>query len=219
MTSVSVTTFGDVLLDKTTAESIQQGIMSYTYRGVPMLKCPFDLALYMQAIWDIKPKTILEFGSKAGGSALWLADVLANFGLHDCILRSYDIHPVTALKDPRITFAKIDVSRPQDFIEGSALDALPRPMLVIDDASHQYSHVLTLMGFLHPHLRQGDYLIIEDGIVSHFGTDERYEGGPLRAIREFLAAHGDFYAVDRNRCDTFGKNVTWNVEGYLRRIA
>ena len=79
-------------------ESIQQGIMNYTYRDVPMLKCPFDLALYMQAIWDIKPKTILEFGSKAGGSALWLADVLTNFGLHDCILRSYDLHPVTTLK-------------------------------------------------------------------------------------------------------------------------
>jgi cephalosporin hydroxylase len=219
MTSDGVIEFGDVFLERTTAESIQQGIMNYTYRGVPMLKCPFDLALYMQVIWDIKPKTVLEFGSKFGGSALWLADVLTNFGLNDCILRSYDIRPVTALKDPRIEFSKIDVSRPQDFIHGPSLDALPRPMLVIDDASHQYSHVLALMRFLHPHLRQGDYLIIEDGIVSRLGTDEGYEGGPLRAIREFLATHGDFYMVDRKRCDTFGKNVTWNVEGYLRRMA
>jgi cephalosporin hydroxylase len=219
MTSDRTAAFGDVLLDKTATESIQQGILNYTYRGVPMLKCPFDVAAYMQVIWDVKPKTILEFGSKSGGSALWLADMLTNFGLNDCILQSYDIHPVTTLKDPRITFAKIDVSRPQDFIEGSALNALPRPMLVIDDASHQYRHLLTLLSFLHPHLRQGDYLIVEDGIVSHLGLAERYEGGPLRAIREFLAAHGDYYMIDRNRCDTFGKNMTWNVEGYIRRIA
>jgi hypothetical protein len=37
MTSDRVIDFGDVLLDRTTAERIQQGIiMQYTYRGVPM---------------------------------------------------------------------------------------------------------------------------------------------------------------------------------------
>jgi cephalosporin hydroxylase len=219
MTVDSATPFGDVLLDPTTAKSLQQGIMKYTYRGVPMLKCPFDLALYMQVIWDLKPRTILEFGSKSGGSALWLADVLTNFGLKETILRSYDIAPVTSLKDPRIDFLKVDVSRPQDFIDAQALDALPRPLLMIDDASHYYKDVLTLLTFFHPHLKRGDYVIVEDGIVDRLGIAEPYEGGPLRAIREFLASHGDYYEIDRSRCDAFGRNVTWNVEGYIRRTA
>jgi cephalosporin hydroxylase len=211
-------TFGHVALDKGTAANIQAGVMRYTYRGVPMLKCPFDLALYMQIIWDLKPRTVLEFGSKAGGSALWLADTLANFGLQNTVLRSYDIAPVTSLQDPRIEFLKIDVARPADFIDQHELDSLPRPILIIDDASHQYSHVLTLLSFLHPHLRRGDYVIVEDGIIDRLGMDG-FDGGPLRAIREFLERHGDLYRIDRTRCDAFGQNATWNVEGYIQKIA
>jgi cephalosporin hydroxylase len=211
-------TFGHVALDQATATNIQNGILKYSYRSVPMLKCPFDLALYMQVIWDLKPRTVLEFGSRAGGSALWLADMLTNFGLQGAVLRSYDIELVTSLQDPRIEFLKIDVARPADFIDRQELDNLPRPMLIIDDASHQYSHVLTLLTFLHPHLRRGDYVIVEDGIIDRLGL-AGFDGGPLRAIREFLARHGDLYKIDRKRCDTFGQNATWNVEGYIQRVA
>jgi cephalosporin hydroxylase len=210
--------FGYVALDQSTAANIQQGILRYTYRGLPMLKCPFDLALYMQVIWDVKPRTIIEFGSRAGGSALWIADVLTNFGFKETVLRSYDIEPVVSLKDPRIAFLKVDVSAPQNFIGEAELATLPRPMLIIDDASHRYSDVLTLLKFLHPHLRPGDYLIVEDGIVDRLGLTG-FDGGPLQAIREFLAAHSDLYQVDRRRCDAFGRNMTWNVEGYIQRVA
>ena len=219
MTSDSAKEFGGVALDETATAGIQDGIFKYTYRGVPMLKCPFDIALYTRLIWDLKPKTLLEFGSKFGGSALWFADILATFGLNDTILRSYDIRPVTAFKDPRIEFLEIDVSRPQDFLDAEALDALPRPILVVEDSSHQYAHLRTLLNFLHPHLRKGDYLVIEDGILTQLGMAERYEGGPLRAIREFLELHGSHYEIDRELCDAFGRNVTWNVEGYLKRTA
>jgi cephalosporin hydroxylase len=91
-------------------------------------------------------------------------------------------------------------------------------MLVVDDASHRYSDVLTLLEFLHPHIRRGDYLIVEDGIIDRLGLTG-FDGGPLRAIREFLGAYGDLYKVDRKRCDAFGRNTTWNVEGYIQRVA
>src|SRR5258708_34070910 len=45
-----------------------------------------------------------------------------------------------------------------------------------------------------------------------------YEGGPLRAIHDFLARTGGRYEGDRGLCDYFGRNVTWNVDGYLRRV-
>jgi cephalosporin hydroxylase len=45
-----------------------------------------------------------------------------------------------------------------------------------------------------------------------------YDGGPLRAIHEFLARTNGRYEIDRTLCDTFGTNVTWNVDGYLRRV-
>ena len=42
----------------------------YTYRGVPMLKNPFDLALYLLLLRRLKPRTVIEIGSKSGGSGL-----------------------------------------------------------------------------------------------------------------------------------------------------
>ena len=218
MTTSNHRSFGEVALDEPTAAAIQKGTLNYTYRGVPMWKCPFDLALYMQVLWEIKPKTILEFGSKAGGSALWLADMLTSFGLTKTALWSLDIKPVTTINDSRIRFGKIDVARPQDFLEQQTLESIEHPLLIIDDASHQYAHVKSLLNFLHPHLVTGDYLIVEDGIVDRLNMADHYEGGPLRAIREFMSEQDGKYQIDRNRCDAFGHNVTWNVEGYIRRL-
>ncbi|MFP4076345.1 MAG: hypothetical protein ACLFTD_07650 [Halochromatium sp.] len=48
----------------------QAGTLRYTYRGLAGLKNPIDLALYAKAIWDLKPRTLIELGSKDGGSAL-----------------------------------------------------------------------------------------------------------------------------------------------------
>ena len=61
------------------------------------------------------------------------------------------------------------------------------------------------------------YFIIEDGIINKLGLEKEYEGGPLKAIREFLPSHSE-YIVDRKWCDMFGKNATFNVNGYLKKI-
>ena len=53
---------------------IQQGTMAYRHRGVPLLKNPFDLALYPLLLERARPRTLIEIGSYSGGSALWFAD-------------------------------------------------------------------------------------------------------------------------------------------------
>jgi cephalosporin hydroxylase len=76
-----------------------------------------------------------------------------------------------------------------------------------------------MLRFAHGWLRSGDYLAIEDGSLSYMpGYPQHYGGGPLRAIHEFLAAHPGEYRIDRERCDFFGRNVTWNVDGYIARL-
>ena len=97
--------------------------------------------------------------------------------------------------------------------------AMPRPMLVIDDASHQAAHVLAVLRFIDKALIAGDYLIVEDGVLTHLGWDKDYDGGPLAALKTFLEEAGHRYEIDRARCDAYGRNVTWNPEGYLKRIA
>jgi cephalosporin hydroxylase len=73
-------------------ECIQRGAMSYTYKGVPTYKNPFDLALYQLLFWEQKPRTLIEIGSKWGGSALWFADLLRSYGI-DYTIHSIDVQP------------------------------------------------------------------------------------------------------------------------------
>jgi len=50
--------------------SIQAASLKYTYRDIPLVKNPFDFALYHLLLWRLKPGTIIEVGSFSGGSAV-----------------------------------------------------------------------------------------------------------------------------------------------------
>lgn len=208
----------DTMLDADFARGIQRGTMAYTYKGVPTLKCPFDLALYQEIIWELKPGTILEFGSYKGGSALWLADVLRAFSLETTRLLTLDILSMHEFRDPRVEFLQCDVTNIEASLSDDFMATLARPFLMIEDSSHRSPHVLKVMEFFHKHSLPGDYLIVEDGIISLILDDNEFEGGPLQAIHAFLAAHPGAYQIDRERCDRFGRNVTWNLDGYIRRV-
>lgn len=62
------------------------------------------------------------------------------------------------------------------------------------------------------------YLIVEDGIVDALGLSGEHNGGPVRAIKQFLRAHSNF-EIAHKWCDFFGKNATFNVVGYLKRVS
>nr|WP_295469464.1 CmcI family methyltransferase [Mesorhizobium sp.] len=210
--------FGATDLPQDTIAAMQKGIMGWSYRGRPTWKCPMDLALYSSVLDEIAPRSVVEFGSNRGGSALWLADQLTARGIDGAHIWSLDINPVTDLDDPRITFGYCDAAEPATYIGLADLAALPKPLLVIDDASHMAAHVLAVLRFVDGTLEPGDYLIVEDGILNELGWCDEYHGGPLAALRTFLAERPDRYQIDRARCDFFGRNVTWNPEGYLRRV-
>lgn len=197
--------------------SIQNGTLQYAHRGVVMQKNPFDIALYQMLIWREKPRTIIEIGSNEGGSALWLADLLALFGV-DGHVHSLDLKP-PPLQPPRnLSFHQGDARRVATIFPAEWLAAQPRPLLVIEDADHIYETTRAVLAHFAPLLRRGEYLIVEDAILTAMQVDHLYDGGPKRAIDEFLSLHADF-EIDADFCDYFGPNVTWNVDGYLRKIA
>jgi cephalosporin hydroxylase len=208
----------DTALSVDLAEGIQRGTMATTYKGVSTLKCPFDLAIYQEVLWDLKPGTVLEFGSHRGGSALWLADTLQAFSLENTRLLTLDISFQHEFHDDRIEFRQCDVSNIEATLGDEFMATLARPLLVIEDSSHQGPHVRKVMEFFHRHSRPGDYLIVEDGIISLIMDEDEFEGGPLQAIHSFLAAHPGDYRIDRKRCDRYGRNVTWNLDGYMERL-
>lgn len=191
--------------------SIYNGHQKTSYRGVKAIRCPFDYVLYQMIISELKPDLIIEIGTHDGGGALYLADLLNAIG-HG-VVHTIDIQPVPKkFEHPRIKFFTdgwegYDLKQTKEFSK----------ILVIEDGAHTYEHSIGAMKKFAPIVSVGSYLIVEDGILDELGMKKRYNGGPVRAIEEFMEANKDFI-VDRKWCDFFGKNATFNVNGYLKRI-
>ncbi|HWW02252.1 MAG TPA: CmcI family methyltransferase [Candidatus Acidoferrum sp.] len=204
-------------LPRTLLLTVQRAHLHYRYRDVPLIKNPFDLALYQRLLWELKPLTIIEVGSKHGGSALWMADLLNNFGIEGHIY-SVDIVKVEAVSHPRVTFLEGDGRALGDTLRREFLESLPRPWLVVEDADHEYETSSAVLSFFHPWLRPGEYIVVEDGILSDLLEDPQCNCGPHRALKEFLARHRRDYDIDSGYCDYFGHNVTWCTNGFLKKV-
>lgn len=196
---------------------IQAGVMAYHYRGVPLQKNPFDLAIYSMLLERTRPRTLIEIGSYMGGSAHWFADQAKLLGL-DLRLLSIDLNVPATDAGPSVEFLPGDARELWKVLPPSVMNNVARPLMVIEDSSHLSGTTAAVLEFFDPWMRAGEYIVIEDGILSDMRVAELYDGGPLRAIEEFLLKSAGRYEVDRGLCDYFGRNVTWNVDGYLRRL-
>jgi len=197
-------------------ERYQAGVMSYEYAGVRCLKSPLDTAIYLRLIHDCQCRSIIEVGSRFGGSARMFRDF------------------ARCLVDPSVEVVSIDLERPSlkidgvTFLEGNVHDLasvfgknslyeLPRPWLVVEDSAHTASACMDALIFFADQLELNDFLIIEDGILTDLGMADRYEGGPNAAIASFFELHPGIFEVATEYCDRFGRNATYNPNGYLRR--
>jgi cephalosporin hydroxylase len=198
---------------------LQRRLHNFYYKGIALQKNPFDLAIYSRLISELGPRTIVEIGSKAGGSALWFADQCRIFQLNTNII-SVDLIPVTTVKDPQIRFIQGDAERLAEALDVDWFRDLVSPLLVIDDASHYTKTSMAIASFFHPFLKSGDYLVIEDGIISDLYPEvcPNYSSGPHQVIRYLLETFPEKYAVDRALCDMFGYNATWCTNGFLKVV-
>ena len=194
-------------LNPETVRHLEVCSQRHTYRSVPMVKNVFDLALYPTLLWDARPRTIIEVGSYYGGSALWMADLTAGYGL-DTRIYSVDILKVWTARHDRVTFITGSGRDLAAVFTDATLDAMPRPWLVIEDADHSYETTTAVLNFFHPRMRPGEYVVVEDTATSP---------PALAGLRQFLTEHPEGYDVDARYCDFFGTNVTWCVNGFLRK--
>lgn len=194
-------------------ESVCAGHHNVAYRGVKAIRSPFDYVIYQMILCELRPDLVIEIGTNTGGGALYLADLMESIGHGE--VHTIDIQPQCddLLKShPRIRLFT-------DGWENYDLSGLSRfeKILVIEDASHMYRDTLAALRKFSALVSVGSYLIVEDGIINELGMEQQYQGGPLKAIREFLKSD-DRFVADRKWCDFFGKNATFNVNGYLKRI-
>lgn len=194
---------------------LEYGVYFGTYRGVTCLKNPIDLMVDQMIISLVRPTLILEIGTLRGGSALYFNDLLRALGGYRRI-HTYDIddHVSTQAREEDGIFvhggghASFDPSiiRPDDRV------------LVIEDSSHSYRNTLEVLERFAPHVSAGSYLIVEDTLADTEGQRPHLEGGPIRALEEWLPAHPEF----RNDVwwqDFYGPGVTNCQRGFLRRNA
>jgi cephalosporin hydroxylase len=195
-------------------KTIEIGHHNFEYNGLKSLKCPFDYLNYQMIIDEVKPDLIIEIGTHFGGNSLYLADLLQlrNRGvLHTIDVNEYgdltklDSHP--RIKRFLGGYENYDLNQISEF----------ENVLIIDDGSHQYRDVLNTLNKFNKFVTINSYFIIEDGVLSELGYEETYEGGPLRAIEEFLKENENFI-IDEKWINFFGKNATFNPKGYLKKI-
>jgi cephalosporin hydroxylase len=199
---------------------LQDAVHHYRYKGIQMVKSPFDIALYPLIIWDLKPRTIIEIGSKEGGSAIWFADQVRSFNLEAQIV-SIDLLRVESVQDSCVTFLQGNGRHLGEVLTPQLLSSLPHPWLVIEDADHAEPTSYAVLKFFHSWLNKGDIIVVEDGIMSDLypASFPNCSSGPHLALKRFLTEAGSAYLVESQYCDFFGYNVTWSSNGILRRIS
>jgi len=190
-----------------------------TWMGVPTLKSPMDMWNYQEILVALRPSLIVEFGTAYGGSALFFAAVMRQFGNPFAVV-SVDIEPSKiaekAKADPAIRFLTMssDGEEAQKAIL-SLTEQFPGPIFAILDSDHSKSHVLAEMMNLRPVLAPGDYLVVEDSNVNGHPVRPFFGPGPYEAVREYFRRFPNDYERDVERAAKFG--FSFAPAGFLRR--
>lgn len=198
---------------------IETGREQTRYRGLPLDISPFDLALFLQVIGRLRPRSVIVAGAKETGSLLWLTDALSAHDIARPRLLSAGGGRHEGLDDPRVTVLS---GGPPSFARALTpqhLSSLDRPWLVVIAGPRRAEEMLAAMRLVHGQLAAGDMLVVEGGVVQSLAHHRfaRFENGPTRAVEVLLAEHPGCYEIDRSLCDLYGVNVTWSPNGWLRR--
>jgi cephalosporin hydroxylase len=180
--------------------------------GVPTQKCPLDLWVYQQMLYELRPDLIIETGTYNGGSAMFLGSMCDLVGSGRVV--SIDIAPQEPLPShPRVEFVTSSSTAPEIVERMAAEAAAASTVLVILDSDHSYGHVRDELEAYHPMVTSGSYLVVEDTNVNGHPVLPEFGPGPMEAVDEFLPSHPEF-SIDE-RCERF--MLTFNPRGFLRK--
>ena len=155
--------------------------------GVPCLKCPMDLWPTRRSSSRRGRELVVETGTHAGGSALFLAHMLDLLGEGEVVTIDVLDRPGRPAH-PRIRYvtgSSGDVALVAGVFQGRRPDGEPR--LVILDSDHSQAHVLRELELFAPRVSVGNYLVVEDTNVNGHPVLSDFGPGPQEAIDDFLA--------------------------------
>ncbi len=182
------------------------------WMGFPVLKTPADLWIYQEILFEIKPDLVIETGTYASGTTLFIAQMMDIIGNGRIVSIDVQTLSIRAQHD-RITYI---TGSSADAAVANAAAAHLKPegsCLVILDSDHTQRHVESELKLFSPLVTVGSYLIVEDSNVNGHPVYPTFGPGPYEAIESFLQNNRNFIP-DKSREKFL---VSWNPNGYLRR--
>jgi len=183
------------------------------YHGIETHKCPLDLWVFQEIVWDVRPRLVIELGTYLGGTTLFLAHQLELLGDGGRVI-SVDIRELPRPVHSRIEYLLGDTQ--DDAIRNqvqSVAHGCGGAVLVIHDADHRYAPCLADLEAYGPLVTDGSYLIVEDTNVNGHPVLNDWGPGPWEAVETFLERQPAFQ-VDPAREKFL---MTYNPRGYLRK--
>jgi cephalosporin hydroxylase len=184
------------------------------WMGHEMQKCPMDLFMYQEIIYECKPDLIIECGTWRGGSALYMAHLcdLLNHGM----VLTVDINRFVGFpQHSRIMYLTGSSVDDGTFKQVQLVADGFRKIMVILDSDHTKAHVQKELELYSPLVTKGQYLIVEDSNIHGHPVREDLPAGPFEAIEKWLPRNSEFQRDEA--CERF--LLTFNPGGYLRRIS
>jgi cephalosporin hydroxylase len=188
--------------------------MTY-FEAVPLIKCPFDLWIYQELIFNLRPTLIIETGTAFGGSALFFARQLEKLGAGSVVSIDIEAAPVLP-RHPRITFVPGSSTDP-DIVAMVATRARSHErVMVILDSDHSAAHVTAELEAYAPLVTLGQFLVVEDTNINGHPVAIDWKGGPgpRAAVDGFLERYPEFEA------DILAERylLTMHPGGWLKRV-
>ncbi|WP_017443324.1 CmcI family methyltransferase [Rickettsia gravesii] len=111
---------------------IAENSCDINWENIPLQKSPFQIVTTQGLIQALKPKTIIEFGSFKGASALWLADI-QSLSVKDGKVISIDIDfeniDQAVKEDNRIEFLQGDSNKVEAIFPKEKISEIVHPIL------------------------------------------------------------------------------------------
>lgn len=181
--------------------------------GTRTLKCPLDLWIYQEIIFEIKPDIIIESGTRYGGSALFLACLCESLNKGKIISIDIEFNNDRP-QHSRITYL-LGSSTSNDIVQNvQSLIRSKDEVLVVLDSDHHRSHVQRELEIYSKFVTKGSYLIVEDTNINGHPVEPEFGPGPMEAVKEFLKGNKNF-VIDKSREKFL---LTFNPNGYLKKI-